>query len=336
MTIVDTRPESRLWVHDTYVHRVGLELEGFFKTETSRRTLAGVAGKIEDDAGLNLGEFITDPVESVEQAVEILHALLQGVDGEVHLVSHRPHSLSHNSGRWQPHKARYTALRQGLQRESPKHWGMVNAMTDRAALQMSFSGAFDPFGEDGVFLINMVNHLAPYLAGVSHEMIGEGYGHLGIWRKFGHPERFPRYQRWLADAEELRSCYESVPKLFWDDGDDVFYQPRPGDYQSISTPSDLGVMWWFMRPKLNPDNCAYLESRYRPSMPLEWAEFFLEQDRKLFELLFVWFHEENDGRPVTSMQAALPAFRFLAEYMPKLVPAEPLSFMQWSRLMLRG
>lgn len=332
MMLAETITSEKILV---YIHKVGLELEAF-TSRSSCKNLAGVTGGVwHDDAGLNLCEMVTDPCEGTEEACEILRSMFQQSNmSEIYFTPYRPPELMHNSGRWQNYKPRYTALVEGLQRESSEHWHGVNQMTDWAALQVNVSGTFNPFGNDGAFLINIFNNLAPFLANRIHQEQGCGKGHLAIWSKFALSQRFPQYDRWLGTGDALKQYIEAVPRLFVERKNDIFSQPQEGEMQSFTCPLDLGVMWWLMRPKLNEQGVAYLECRHMPSMPLVAAEQHVANTLQIIEWFLTWFHDHNKGRPVMRIEDAVPAFTFVSGQVSEIVPTEPLTRREWHKAIL--
>lgn len=310
-----------------FVHKVGLELEAFSPEGTFRPNVPGAIW--ENDAGIDLCELISMPHKNYHEAYKPLYNMLSKVD-DIHLTAQRPMCLSHNQGKWQD-KQRYKALRAGVKTESPQHHQKIDVMTDWAALQDNVSGSFDPFGEEGVFLINMFNHIAPFHASRLHSEICIGKGHLAIWRKFARKERFPVYHRWFPNSQSLRVYIENIPKLFVKNRQGIFETPKTEKHQSIACPTDLGVMWWFARPKRNEENETYLELRYKPSMPIREAEKSTGISIRILELLLFWYHNQNNSKPVLSIREAEPALAFLSQLIPEYVPKKPLSWREWNQ-----
>lgn len=307
------------------IKNIGIELEGFTERISSTNIVSINGGKFEDDAGFNLCELITEPQSSVNNAFRILREMLLYSSFYVHFTPFRPADFSENAGKWHD-KSRYTCIREALNKESDCGY-LVNNMTNLAALQVNFSGLFDPFGEDGAFLINMFNAIGPYFAHKVHQETRFGIGHLLFWQKFAREERLPKYGRWFRDAEDMINCFESTPKLIKHLGGDE-YEILPDEKQSIYDPLDLGLNWQFLRFKRDKLG-AYSESRLLPSMPIDLSEKYSLLTIKIVEAMLEWFHGVNKGKPVSSLAKSELACQVLNKQFPKFIPSRPLSEAEW-------
>lgn len=309
--------------------KVGIELEVFASEINSggQRPVPGATW--ETDAGLNLWELITDPADSVPEAFFALKTMSEVSTARLYFQPTRPLELIDNAYVWQG-KLRYNAMRKAVAKECPYSTVCVDVMTNVAALHVNFSGNLQPFGEDGTFLINVFNDVAPYVAARIHAEVGLGKGHLSTWREFARAERLPLHDRWFADAQEMVSYVEAIPRLI-SQVSDTQYVILPDETQSINNPLDLGLVWWFMRPKLSPSNAEYLELRYLPSMPLEAAEAYTQLSMDIVETLLWWFHHENASQPVSTKAAAAAAYEYVHQCFPQHFPAGPLSSEEWLR-----
>ncbi len=310
-----------------FVSLIGIELEGFTEHESCADLSATAGGRWEDDAGLNLCEAITIPRLTVEDAMACLHQLVRQLPGVV-FTPFRPEWLMHNKGRWHE-KPRYETLLAALKQEKPVgHDWVVQRMPDCAALQINISGYVDPFGDDGAFLINIFNDIAPWVATMVHREVRLGYGHLALWQKYARAERLPLYGRWFASGSDMVSYIESVPKLIKRGGGGPLVSDLT-EKQSVKDPLDLGAMWWFLRPKVG-EYGTYLEFRFLPSMPLSLVERYAQLVLDMVEVLLEWFHYSVRAQPVTR-EAALPAYRALFNHFPHYVPQRPLSYNEWQQ-----
>ena len=313
------------------IKRVGIELEVFSDLEASATLPIVYDGLWMDDAGLNLLEMITSPQDSVSKAFKVLRKLVARCDKELYFVSSRPPHLRHNSGRWQPKL--YEAVLTALRRESPHHWSDVHQMTNAAALQINISGEFDPFGVDGVFLINVFNNIAPHLAAVVHRDIESGRGHLAIWQRFARIERLPQAERWFQSPRAMISYMESIPKLVQrtEAGSLVVDLHEP---VQASNADDLSKFWWFLRAKMG-DSGPYLEYRCLPAMNLADGEHYSNLLVNMTEVLLEWFHGFNHDRAVATAQDARPAYLLARQQFPRYMPEGPISRKHWLRLLYR-
>lgn len=312
----------------SYVEKVGLELEAFCSSDLPKEVRNG---QIIGEAGKHQIELITDPLGSVDDSMLILEEISEQINGVIWFTPYRPKHLFCQS-LWN-NKPRYNALRQALEIEEPGQKHLVRNMTKYASIHVNLSGMLiDPFGEDGVFLVNMFNNLVPFLAAQIHKEIGLGKGHLNIWRKFARKERFPLPDRWFASSKEMVDYIESVPPLFRvvGEGKTEELMVYPGGSQSVSVTTDLTFMWWFMRVKIGLSG-PYLELRYLPSMPLVYAKRYIYQAVNLVEETLSWYHGQNHSQSVCSQVEALPAFKFLEHRFSGYVPNTPLSESEWRK-----
>lgn len=307
----------------------GIELECWLDRESSDGLVGVAGGSWANDAGKGLGEAITRPCSTVSEAFSILEKMFAEAEAKLSFVTDRPLSLMKNSGQWHS-KARYMMILQALSMES-KDWKLVHRMTDLAALQVNFSGAMDPFGDDGAFLINMFNDLAPGIAAQIHREIGYGQGHLSLWQKFARVERLPQYGRWFTSGQDLVAYIEAISRLIRE-LDDGGYLCLPDEKQSIHCQLDLGVVWWFLRAKRG-EYGEYLELRHLPSMPLKPAREYAQQAVDMVEVLLDWFHGPNRSQPIVSQAAALPAYQRLHSCFPDYISSSPVSQEEWLRLL---
>lgn len=316
-----------------FVRTVGLEAEGWSYDESSRGISTKADGFWTDDAGLNQCEAVTNPQPSIGEALSVLQKMV--AKNSVRFEPFRPLDLMYNAGCWQS-DLKYKERVASLGNESPGNLDWVEyKMPNYASLQVSAGGDFDPFGNEGAFLINMFNDVAPWHAAVIHDEIGYGHGHLGLWQYFGYAERFPQFGRWFSSGCAMIEYIESVPRLVRSAGEDFVRNP-PGETQDAQNPLDLQNMWWYARPKIGEIFGPYLEIRHLPSMPLDTAERYVRQPVEMIELLLSWFFGENAGQPVCTREDALPAFQLLHDRFGRYVPAVPLDEATWMRLMQEG
>lgn len=315
-------------IASTYVENVGLEIEAFASSKLLH-TVGG--GSVIGEAGKDQIEFITDPCGSVDESMMVLEEMHEQIDGVVWYTPYRPSHLRYK--RLWNDKPRYNALRTALEIEAPGQSRLVRNMTMYASIHVNFSGRMiDPFGPDGIFLINLFNNLSPFLASRVHDETGLGRGHLAIWRKFAKEERFPLADRWFASVKEMVDYIESVPPLFRvvSDGKSEELLVYPGGNQSVSIATDLTFMWWFLRPKIGLQG-PYLELRYLPSMPLVYAKKYVRQAVGMIEAALDWYHGPNFGQPVCSRDEASSVSNFLQRQFEGYVPASLLSETEWKK-----
>ena len=310
----------------SYCTGFGLELEVFSSPETMPEMIVD-GGCITNDAGYNLAEFITNPSASLSETLTILRRLVD-VEEDVWFTSKRPPCLLHNANKWQKAK-RYDALRAALEIERPGHRYLVNQMTERAALHINLSGDFNPFGDDGAFLVNFFNEAALYVAAAIHREIDNSYGHLSIWRDFARDERLPKFGRWFATGGEMRKYIESTPKLLAE----KTFEPLPeGQTLSIESRLDLSTLWWFARPKVNDGGAVYMEFRLLPSMPLSLVEKYSRLVVEMVESLLNWYHGPNRSNPVTSRRQLSEVYQSLPDVPARYLPKGPMSHVRWVSL----
>lgn len=323
-------------VAENYIKLVGVELELW---HLSLATVFGILKLIKDveetnDAGLYLHEWVTAPCDEWPKAMALLSQLHEQRRGEVVFSPYRPDCLRKFSGMWQQGNPRYDTMLQSIRLESPRNWQKVNKMTDAAALQLNFSGDFEAFGDEGIWLMNFFNNIMPYLAASVHDITGLGKGHLALWdyeKAFAYPERFPNPNDWFENPADLKRYYENVPKLFLEvDGE--YRLNINKEMQSISCPSDLGAMWKFFRLKMDSSNGYYMEFRGFPSMPLEQCNTYGQLVFDMVNALLYWYHNKNSAKPVTSIIDSYPAFEFMSDRFPTFCPGKPLTVQEWRNL----
>lgn len=304
------------------IGKVGLEAEGFWVGTSGKESscvgLATVAGTMwSDEAGLDQVELITAPCESVAEAVDLMRQTIALNRVEIEFVGFRPDSLRHNQNCWQ-RKQRYDALKAALYpRAVPRQAHLINHMTNWSALHVNVSGS----GLDNDALVGAVdlfNDLGGCIAAVIHNEIGQGYGHPSIWSGFGEPERFPQYGRRFGTMEKLIRYFESVQRLIKVDENNQ-YSVCEGEYQSITNPYDLGVMWWLARPKLSANGRWYLEIRLAPSMPLAQAQKYAELLVDIVNGYLNWYYDDNKGQPVECRRSTELLYKFLHHYFPNYI-----------------
>jgi hypothetical protein len=316
----------------SYFHRFGIEMEGFTRALTAEGFGSVSGGRWDTDAGLNLVEAITDPMGSIAEAIEVLRALeiSAGAQG-VNFIPFRPLELMANSRQWQD-KPRYHALREALRREQPLTWAGVDQMTDCAAFQVNASGRLDPFGEAGVYLINMFNEIAPYVAAVIHRETKLGRGHLQIWQHFAAAGRLPEWNRWFRTARHMQEHIEGLPRLFEQDKETGKFLIQPDVNQDINNPFDLGVTWWFLRPKRGNFG-EYLELRFMPSMSPDLAERYAYVTVGMLEALLEWFEGDNQAHAVSTKEHGWRGAEALREVYPQYVPKSLSLAGMWQALL---
>lgn len=193
------------------IQSIGLEAEGWSESESSVGLPTDADGHWDDDAGLNQCEAITRPQPTVDQAIAVLEEMFAGKN--VRLQPFRPDDLQHNAGCWQS-ALKYRAKRDALASEAPNYRDWLEyKMPNYASLQVNVSGDFDPFGDAGAFLADMINCVGPKHAAEIHRDLGYGFGHLGLWQFFGYAERFPQPDRWFGSGAAMVRYFESIPRL---------------------------------------------------------------------------------------------------------------------------
>jgi hypothetical protein len=312
-----------------YCRSIGVELEGFSSRESSLDLPTVQGGHWEDDAGLNLCELITAPQTSVHEAFRVLRQL-RSVGGDIEFVPERPVRLRHNDGKWQK-KERYKVVVEALRRDVPEDLRLVHRMTNSAALQVNVSGGIDPFGSDGIFLINVFNNIAPYFAAAVHQETGLGKRHLSMWQKFARAERLPQAGRWFSDSQAMRQYIEAIPRLIRKT-EDGSYTVDLVENMQMNSPMDLGTLWWFLRAKRG-EHGSYLEFRFLPSLPLWEGERYAILLIDVVESFLDWFHIQNRSQGVTTADQARPAYRLISEQFVGYVPDAPLCEQEWQRLL---
>lgn len=316
----------------SFVHAVGLEQEGWAPWISSKGLPALEGGSFTDDAGHHLCELVTAVQPSLSASFDVLQRMSDQYP-TIQFTPFRPPQLARAAGIWHE-QVRYRQILAALRQESPQHWQIANRMTDQAAFQVNVSGDIDPLGNDGVFLINVFNDLAPFIVAQIHRDIGLGVGHLQIWQKFARAERLPQAGRWFADGAAMVRYIEQTPRLIKETmpGSDD-YIVLPGELQRVTCSLDLGVVWWFVRVKQSVPGKYYLEFRYLPSMPLAQAAYYAAQLLAMIETLLTWFHGHNRGRSVTCRDMAWQAYLQLGQDFPGYVPNRFLTPAEWRELL---
>lgn len=325
------------------VLRFGLEAEGWMGSVnvSGYGRTEHLNGQLKVDAGLHHLEVVTDPLPSLDKALDVWQALLGVSNGDrIEFTAFRPFWLAATYGVWQP-KKRYEALLAALRRERPSGWQGVNAMTNNASIQLNVDGDFDPDGDDGVLLINVFNKLSHFLAARIHAETSNGKGHLSIWRDFALPERLPQYGRWISGPRALAHLIESLPQLLRreceEDEDSEIVVGDDSVLQDATKPLDRGTIWWHWRPKIGKSG-KYGELRYFPSMPPAVAAPYLREAIGMIETLLEWFHGDNHGQPVASPERGEAAIDALAEEFPFLRDRVPVGMTEaaaWQLFMMK-
>lgn len=321
-----------------YVTAIGAEREGFVRSSIEEEPINAAAlehpmngalqeiGELASDAGIGLFEAITLPAPSLMATIKRLKQIEDGMyPNDVIRTCYRPADWA-GRGQW-VESQRYDAIKEACRREAPDGWRKVLAMPDAASVHLNISGYFNPVGPDGLFIMNILNHVAPQIAAVAHDELGYGQGHLNMWRDFADPRRFTRYEDWFPDLYEFRQHFESINRFIVKQGDT--FVPLPGTLQRLGDRLDHGVWWHFVRPKPG----WYMEARLLPSMGDEQLEVYGQSLLSIVELLLVWFHKQFEGRIVHSLAEAAPAFEFVHQYHPDLFPREPLDLATWHALL---
>ena len=322
---------------------IAVECEGFVATtegipvnpKTIAQSLNGKLaphGSLSADAGFGLYEIITIPRPSLEDAVDSISVIQQGLHGYVtKRVPFRP-------DQWQGHgdwasDDRYDAMKLAAAEEvGIENAAAMNKMTNAAAVHLNFSGRFNPIHEDGLFVYNYWNHAAPFYAHKVHSQTGLGGGHLSLWRDFADSRRFTTWNQWFPTHEAFKSFFEGIPRLFAQKNG--HWTPLPGECQTLGNRLDHGVFWHFVRPKINEKGEWYMELRFLPSMPDEQIISFGNPVLRTTELLLEWFHG-NGGKPVMSVEESAPAFSYVHSIYPDLLPDKPLERKEWETLLYR-
>lgn len=319
------------WVDVCHCKLFGIELEGFSREKSCVGFPSVPGGHFEDDAGWNLCELITAPQRTIREAFAVLEQL-QSRGETVEFLPHRPAYLMGNSGRWQD-KAKYKVVLEALRREAPLDWSRVNRMTDSAALQVNVSGDIQPFGPDGVFLVNVFNNIAPYFAATVHRETGLGKGHLSMWQQFARAERLPQADRWFKDPADMCQYIQSIPKLIHKIGEDA-YAVDLVNKMDVNISLDLATLWWFLRTKIDK-RIPYLEFRFLPSMPLALSEKYAGILIDVVECFLQWFHRFGTSQVIDTIDKAKLSYLFVSQRFPQYVPQLPLEPKEWKMLLVQ-
>ncbi|MCA9362659.1 hypothetical protein KC906_04740 [Candidatus Kaiserbacteria bacterium] len=315
-----------------FIRSIGVEQEGFAPGISCADVEPVPGGFFIDDAGHHLWELVTHVQTSVSAAIAVLKEMSARYP-DIDFTPFRPASLQGAADQWHE-KARYRCILEALRRESSE-WHVVHQMTNQAALQVNVGGDFDPFGDEGAFLINVFNDLAPFVAAMIHHELGSGKGHLQIWQRFARAERLPAAGRWFLSGSDMVRYIESTPKLIKETAPNSnVYVPLPGEMQRIDCRLDLGLIWWFARAKVS-EHGSYLEIRLMPSMPLVAAEQYANLMVRMVEFLLEWFHGSNRGQPVSDRHQAWDAYLELGQRCSGYIPNRPLTAEVWRELLLR-
>jgi hypothetical protein len=339
-----------------WVKSFGIEREGFFADGNVPQNTAMIPpqyngathhlGFLGSDAGVGLYEAGTAVAPSFNEAIQWLNQLEDGLlsfaeasgmsDPQIRRVPFRPTDWG-VPGVW-VEKNRYGALLRAAQHEG-NEYHLIHRMPDVAAIHINVSGNFDSGGLEGVFLDNMFNHVAPYVAARVHADLGCGAGHLAIWRGFADERRFPSYPRWFTTPEDRRRHFTSTPKLILEVGQDVWHEcPKDENGKRLpqvwGDPADHGCNWSFYRAKPTKDGGFYSEIRLLPSMESDALEVYGNAIISIIELMLTWLSQQ-DRFPKTLVEAE-PVFTYVHRHHPDLFPTSPLTEDEWKQLRDEG
>ena len=324
-----------------WITHVGVEAEGFAVDNEGRpinpklikHPLNGhlaLDGELSADAGKGLFEAITVPKGTLAEAVASAKSIQRGLGGFlVQRVPFRPGDWS-GHGEWND-DGRYKAIIEAVVMEVGYEKAQaIHVMTNVAAVHLNVSGRFNPVHEDGLFVYNVFNNASPFVAAAVHKEIGAGEGHLAIWKDFADQRRFPGWDRWFPTSQSFKNFFEGIPRLCSKVNGELI--PLPGTAQRLGNPLDPSFFWHFMRPKVNNKGEWYMELRILPSMENDQIMEFGDPILDMVKLLLSWYHQ-NGSKPIMNMAEALPAFRYVHQYHPKLFPEQPLGEAAWHQLL---
>ena len=327
-TVVSAELGSRI----RFCERIGFEIEGFTPWSSSKGLSEFQGGKMFDEAGENHAEIALDPFSTAGESFDVLRQV-HARHPEIQFVPFRPTELMGTENVWHQ-GSRLDTLRMALDIEKPGHREWLCKLTNRAALHVNFSGQFDPAGDEGAFIVNLMNDLALFFAAKIHDEIGFGHGHLSVWQRFALINRLPEYGRWFKSGADMISYIESTPRLIKRVGDNEYLIPF-GELMQVTEPVDMGNLWWFCRLKMDQHGNWYLELRYIPSMPLSLAEYYAQQAIDMLETILNWYHGPNGSQPVISREMAWSGYKYLGNSFPGFVPSQLLGSTEWHRLFER-
>jgi len=304
---------------DTSKHRLTDDLEPF--------------GQLAADAGLGLGEVITNP-GTYDDVISSLRNIFEALprDWQIYHSVYRPEGVPKDLI-WSE-DARYAALREAVAVECPNTHHKIDQMVAVASTHLNVSGhLLDPLAPEGQLLMNVLTNAAPFIAAKIHEDLGEGAGHLSFW-DFADVRRMPQWDRWHVDANSFIDEFEGKPKLIACMNEDLCeWQSLPRGHCSIYDPVDLGTYWNFVRPKLIPGTKRhYMEIRFLPAMPLDGVEVYTRTLWSICELIHQWHVTRHDLQPV-SREAARELFPWLHGYHPDVFPDAMLTCEEWKHFL---
>lgn len=317
------------------VQRIGIELEAFVMTPEGN-PISGEywtqfhlpLGEIKPDAGIGLTEFITTPKPTVSEAVSELKALLAYAQNNlVRFDPFRPEEMN-GADEWTQNPV-YATICDAL-RQEVGHIGVraVNRVTNVAATHINISGAFNPVGNDGLFVANMLRLAGPHIAAYVHSKIGAGQGHLAIWKDFALQSRLPQWGRWLPTINDYKAFFEGRPRLIGMNENGYVPYP-PGEKQQLGNSSDHCHCWDFVRLKPSTANSWYMEVRILPSMHPDQVLEYGGTIIAIIEDILKWFSYVNEGAVVPSLDASASAFTYVHELWGDIFPATPPTKEQW-------
>lgn len=300
----------------------------------ARATERGIPGKAVPDAGMDQGEFVTEPSRRLQDVVRTLKQL-HGVSPphyELLFVNRRP-EMNGAAMEWIG-LPRLKALLQALEEECPEGWRRVLHMADYCALHMTIG--VSPTSADGLLLLSVLNLLAPWIAGyIGKRWHIDNRGHPAVWHGWADPRRFSDPTRWFGNAEQLVSQIEGTTRLIAYDGAPVgsdnkraagWYVDRKTmmDYRSADDVR-AGLWWYGARPRAAID-C--IETREAPSAPPEIAGQILDLKCDINETTI----DAGKGRYYESAMHAAPVFNALHARFPFLPSVPPTSDAYWAEI----
>lgn len=239
-------------------------------------------GRILREPGPGSIEFAGHFSHSVEEAAAHVRFLAEAVTGRfgLDIVSQVQSPFHQDPAGPSVAKSRYRALWDALSREvaacggTPEDAALLNRMNRFAATHAHFQFEGHPITHDRVderivFVINVLNFVGPRIARIISKRYGQrNEGHLGIWHGWADPRRFTAYDMWFESFSDMRSRFESLPRLVRCTSGDK----ETGDWEadltnrlSWANPDDDGSGWWHFvraRPRLGT-----FEVRLLPSLP---------------------------------------------------------------------
>ena len=313
---------------------VGIELECFSKDVISDQQFTKLNGLVNNvgcltrELGIRQNELVTNPyyVEKVQSTVHLLEKLIECLpeDLDLSFCAKDPKYVEGLPTNW-VETPRYNAMLNALAREKPNDWKTVFEISKWCAAHINIG--ISPWSVEGLFIMNIINNVGPYIASLTRKDFPESRGHLTVWTKWADKNRLPSYSKQLySSMEEFGFDFKGTKKLIKKiNGSE--YEVDLAETRSIHNPIDLGTHWIFCRPKISIKGEWYLEIRLLPSMSLEPLEFYVEEMLKGIEAISNWSNEASNNNIISSnVSRAVDA----ASKKSKIFPPNLLSEEEWN------